>query len=268
MNKIGFLGLGIDMFKINPVAFTLFGKEIYWYGIIIAFGFLLAIIVCLNICKKDGLTKDNVYDIVLWATIPAIICARIYYVIFNFEDYIHNPIDIIKIWEGGIAIYGAIIGAAIMVYIYCKKSGIKTLKAFDLGVIGVTIGQIIGRWGNFVNAEAHGSVTNLPWRMAIFEGGKIIEVHPTFLYESLWNMGVLSILLVLYFRKKFDGQIFYTYVLGYGIGRAIIEGLRTDSLYLGNVRVSQMLAIISAIAALILLIISYKKNTINSVKTE
>lgn len=268
MNKIGFLGLGIDMFNINTVAFTLFGKEIYWYGIIIAFGFLLAIIVCSNICKKDDLTKDNVYDIVLWATIPAIICARIYYVIFNFEDYINNPVDIFKIWEGGIAIYGAIIGAAVMVFIYCRKSGIKTLKAFDLGVIGVTIGQIIGRWGNFVNAEAHGSITDLPWRMAIFEGGKIIEVHPTFLYESLWNIGVLSILLILYFRKKFDGQIFYTYVLGYGIGRAIIEGLRTDSLYLGPVRVSQMLAIISAVIAFILLIISYKKSTINSEKIQ
>ncbi|MBE7052970.1 MAG: prolipoprotein diacylglyceryl transferase [Ruminococcaceae bacterium] len=268
MNKIGFLGLGIEMFEVNPVAFTLFGKEIYWYGIIIAIGFLTAIIVCSSIAKKDGLSEDNVYDIVFWATIPCIISARLYYVIFNIQDYIKNPVDIFKIWEGGIAIYGAIIGGAIVVHLYSKSKNLSTLKVFDLCSIGVIIGQIVGRWGNFVNAEAHGVETTLPWRMAIIEGGKMIEVHPTFLYESLWNLGVLAILFIVFFKKRYDGEVFFTYALGYGIGRAIIEGLRTDSLYIGPFRISQLVGIVSAVVAIVFIVINNKKLKENTPKTD
>lgn len=257
MNKVGFLGLGIEMFEINPVAFTLFGKEVYWYGIIIALGFITAILVCSSLAEKSGLTKDNIYDIVLWATVPAIICARIYYVIFNFSSYKNNLWDIFKIWEGGIAIYGAIIGAVLTAYLYCKIKKLDVKKTFDVACIGVIIGQIIGRWGNFVNVEAYGSETTLLWRMAIEQGSKIIEVHPTFLYESLWNLVVLAIMLIIFFNKKFDGEVFATYIFGYGAGRAVIEGLRTDSLYVGSFRISQIFAIITALAALIYIIVKF-----------
>lgn len=261
MNKVGFLGLGINLFRINPVAVTLFSKDIYWYGIIIAAGFVTAIAVCSYLADKGGIERDNIYDIVLWATPVAIVCARIYYVAFNFSEYKDNLINVFKIWEGGIAIYGGIIGAVAMAYAYCKTKKIDVAKTFDVCCIGLVIGQIIGRWGNFVNVEAYGSETTLPWRMAILKTGmiKMIEVHPTFLYESLWNLVLLIFLIVILFKKKFDGQVFGTYIFGYGLGRALIEGLRTDSLYIGIFRVSQVLAIITSLLALIYLVVNLSK---------
>ena len=261
MNKVGFLGLGIDLFKLNPVAFTIAGKDIYWYGIIIAVGFLLAITVCVHLARRTEIKADNLYDIVLFATPVAIVCARLYYVIFNFADYKNNLSDIFKIWEGGIAIYGAVIGAVSTAYVYCKIKKISVKKTFDIACIGLAIGQCIGRWGNFMNVEAYGSETTLPWRMAILKSGmtNVIEVHPTFLYESLWNLCLVGVLIFLLKHKKFDGQVFATYIFGYGVGRAIIEGLRTDSLYLGTFRVSQVLAIISSIAALIYITVNFIK---------
>lgn len=264
MNKVGFLGLGINMFSLNPVAFTFFGKDIYWYGIIIAIGFVLAIVLCSYLAPKGGISSDNIYDIVLWATPPAIICARIYYVIFAFDDYKNNLSDIFKIWEGGIAIYGGIIGAVAAAYIYCRAKKISVKKTFDVCCIGLAVGQCVGRWGNFVNVEAYGSETALPWRMAVLKAGmvRMIEVHPTFLYESLWNFMLIFVLMIILYRKKFDGEVFATYVFGYGLGRAMIEGLRTDSLYIGIFRVSQIFALITSAAALIYIIknrIKYSK---------
>ncbi len=254
MTQISFPGLGIGPFSLNPVAFTLFGKDVYWYGIIIAAGFLIAVAVCMQLAKKSkSISPDNILDIVLIGLPVAIVCARLYYVAFNFSSYRENPADIFKIWKGGMAIYGGLIGAALSTFLYCKKKRLSLGDTFDICSVGLVIGQAIGRWGNFVNAEAYGGATALPWRMRILEPDWIqaIEVHPTFLYESLWNAAVLVVLLFLLKRKKASGQVFLTYVAAYGAGRFWIEGLRADSLYLGPVRISQVVALISAVVAIL-----------------
>ena len=252
-NYVGFPGFGLK-FNIDPVAFNLFGKNIYWYGIIIASGLILALFLCVNLGKKYSLPKDAVTDIVLYGTPVAIICARLYYVIFKFSDYKDNLADIIKIWEGGLAIYGGVIGAVITAYVYCRVKKISFLKTADILIIGVLLGQAIGRWGNFVNKEAFGGLTDLPWRMEIYNGISLVSVHPTFLYESIWNLIGVLVLLFVNKRKKKDGEVFFSYFVWYGIGRYFIEGLRTDSLYLGNFRISQIVAVITAVAGIIVLI--------------
>ncbi len=256
-NYVGFPGLGLE-FNINPVAFNLFGKNIYWYGIIIAAGLIIALTISMSLEKRTLLPKDTVLDIVLWATIPSIIFARLYYCIFRFEDYKDNLTDIFKIWEGGIAIYGAIIGAVVTAYIYCRVKKIDWKSAFDICIIGVITGQSIGRWGNFVNKEAYGIKTDLPWRMEIYQGNTPVCVHPTFLYESLWNFIGIFVLLYINRHKKQNGETFFSYLMWYGIGRAFTEGLRTDSLYLGPVRISQLVACLTAIAGMIFL--AYYRN--------
>ncbi len=251
-NYVAFPGLGLS-FNINPVAFTLFGKDVYWYGIIIGTALIIAMILSMSLEKHTLLPKDTVLDIVLWATIPAIICARVYYCIFRFEDYKDNLTDVFKIWEGGIAIYGAVIGAVLTAYIYCRVKKINWKSAFDICIIGVITGQCIGRWGNFVNKEAFGTQTTLPWRMEIYQGNAPVCVHPTFLYESIWNLIGIFVLLYINRHKKNDGETFFSYLIWYGIGRTFIEGLRTDSLYLGPVRISQLVAAVTAIAGMALI---------------
>ena len=262
MNIIGFPGLGLE-FNINP-SFAIFGWDIHWYGIIIATGFIIAVLVANHLAKREGLGKDIITDVVLWCFPVSVICARAYYVIFNFSRYKNNLLDIFKIWNGGIAIYGAIIGAVFTAYIYCRATKTDFKKVADVGAIGLLIGQTVGRWGNFVNGEAYGGATSLPWRMDIY--GEAMGVHPTFLYESLWNLITLTILLVFFKKKRFDGEIFLSYITAYGIGRFMIEGLRTDSLMLGPVRVSQVVAIVCVVVGLALLIRGYirvnQKNTI------
>jgi len=242
---IQFPGLGLE-FNIDRVAFSLFGKDIYWYGIIIGFGVVLALIYGLYEAKRVGFDTNALLDLVIYGIIFAVIGARLYYVIFNFPGY-NSFWDIFKIWEGGIAIYGGLIGAITAGYVYCKKKKQNFFLALDVASVPFLIGQAIGRWGNFVNREAFGAETTLPWRMTIYnEVGKLVSVHPTFLYESLWNV-VGIILLVLYRKhKKFTGEIFALYVAWYGMGRCWIEGLRTDSLMLGPIRISQLVAIVSA----------------------
>lgn len=253
---IEFPHLGIKLF-IDRVAFHIGAKPIYWYGIIIACGLVIAAAAAVRLGKRNGVSSDTILDIVLWGIPSGIICARLYYVIFSFDDYRDNLIDIFKIWNGGIAIYGAVIGAVASTLIYCKAKKINPLPVMDDCSVGLVIGQMIGRWGNFFNQEAFGGNTNLPWGMT---GSEIAEklrdmsaqglpvdpslpVHPTFLYESLWNLAVLGILLWIFYKKrKFDGQIFWSYIVFYGLGRVWIEGLRTDSLYLGPVRISQIVA--------------------------
>ncbi len=260
MNHIAFPGLGLD-FEISRVAFNFFGKPIYWYAIIIATGFFLAVLYGLHRSKEFELSEDNITGMLILAVPLAIICARLYYVVFNFEPYKEDLISVLYIWEGGIAIYGAIIGAIIGAGIYCRVKKVRFTSLLDIGALGLMIGQAIGRWGNFVNAEAYGGVTTLPWRMEIFDAlsGRRLCVHPTFLYESLWN--ALGFVLLHFYskRRKFNGEIFWLYVAWYGIGRAIIEGMRQDSLYFfgTGVRMSQALAVATAVFALVFLVYKY-----------
>ena len=248
---ITFPNLGIS---VNPsrVAFTVFGKDVYWYGIIIAVGFILAVVYALRRCGQFGLTEDDILDM-LFVTVPAaIICARLYYCIFYWDLYRDNPISILYIWEGGLAIYGGIIGASVAVVVFCKVKKLPVGPMLDIGGLGLLIGQMIGRWGNFINREAHGSVTDSFLKMGLEDAvGNVTYYHPTFLYESLWNLVGFVLLHFYSRRRKFDGEVFCLYVAWYGLGRAWIEGLRTDSLYLFHtgIRVSQLLAVVSFLVA-------------------
>ena len=250
-SPISFPNLGITVDP-NPVAFTVLGKDIYWYGILIAGGFLLAVLYMMYRAKTFGITQDDVLDLVLWAVPIGVICARLYYCVFYWDLYRDNPISMLYIWEGGLAIYGGIIGGAITVLVLSRVKKIPPLVMLDDAAMGVIIGQICGRWGNFMNREAHGSVTDSFFKMGLVDAaGKVTYYHPTFLYESVWNL-VGFIALHFYCKKrKFDGEVFLLYVAWYGLGRAWIEGLRTDSLYLFStgIRVSQLVAAVSFVAA-------------------
>ena len=248
-NLIGFPGLGLE-FEINRVAFSIFGKPIYWYAICILTGYLLGMIFVCSTCKKRGVEPDNVIDICFWGLIFGIIGARIYYCIFDWKS-IDGFLGIFKIWEGGIAIYGALIGAILTVLVYCHKKKLNTLNVLDVCVPGVFIGQIIGRWGNFFNAEVYGRETNTFLRMTM-NGAN--GVHPLFLYEGLWNLAGLILLLLFRHRKKADGQVFSFYIFWYGLGRLILEGMRQTEyiLYLipGVLGISQLVAGICIVAGI------------------
>jgi phosphatidylglycerol---prolipoprotein diacylglyceryl transferase len=260
MNIVQFPGLWGLEFQIRRWAFEVFGIRIYWYGIIIAVGFLLAVLLALKDCKKYNLEPDNILDLVLYAAPVAIISARLFYVIFSWGQFKDNPIDIINTRKGGLAIYGGVIGALVVAYIFARVRKMDILKLTDFCMPFVIMAQGIGRWGNFVNQEAFGSQTTLPWRM---NGDvpndylnslqqnldlKVWGVHPTFLYESLWNFAVFFFLLWYRKRKKLDGEVFFLYMILYGFGRFFIESLRTDSLMIGNLRISQVLAALFVIA--------------------
>lgn len=269
IRTVTFPGLGLE-FHLNPIAFTVFGWPIHWYGVIIAAGFLLAAAYCTHVSKRFGIKEDDIFDMLLYAAPLAILGARLYYIVFYLdlfrrEDGSLDFMQMVRIWDGGLAIYGAVIVAGVTLFIFCRSRKIPFLAFADLGVNGLLIGQAIGRWGNFVNVEAYGGDTTLPWRMGIIEwaGSTEVfrEVHPTFLYESLWNLVGLA-LLILIARKwrTFDGQIFFSYLAWYGIGRGLIEGLRTDSLYLFStgIRVSQLLGFASGLAGIALLVWNLK----------
>ena len=243
MHPISFPGLGLS-FTINRVAFSIFGLQVYWYGILIAFGFILAIFLAMRACKEYGIAPNDIMDLLLLALPAAIIGARLYYVIFSWQDYRNNLLGIFDIHQGGLAIYGGVIAALITGYVFAKKRKIGVLKLFDFTIPYLSLGQAIGRWGNFVNQEAHGVQTSLPWRMQIYDPDmmKYISVHPTFLYESLWDFCLFLFLIWFRKRKKLQGEVFTLYLAIYGLGRCFIEGLRTDSLYLGPLRVSQWVA--------------------------
>lgn len=271
MKAISFPGLGLQ-FHVDPVAFTLLGRDIYWYGIIIALGFLLAVSFCLHYAESFGIKTDDLLDMLIFATPGAIVGARLYYITFYLELF-RNPdgslnfLKMLRIHDGGMAIYGSILAAVLIAWIIMRMKRVPFLAMADLGAFGLLIGQCVGRWDNFVNVEAFGAETTLPWRMGIMQ--KIdatlqyTEVHPAFLYESLWNL--LGFLLLLYLLRKglrkFDGMLFFTYIAWYGFGRGLIEGLRTDSLYFfeTGIRVSQLLGFFSAAVALIYLIYRYRK---------
>ena len=274
MNKIEFPNLGLS-FNINPVAFKIGNFEIYWYAIIIVLGIILGFSYAYFLCRKKGDDTEALYDVLLFGVPSAIVCARAYYVIFNFSSYKNDIWSIFNIHEGGIAIYGGVIGAALSTYIYAKVKKTDFLKLFDYGAAGLLVGQSVGRWGNFVNQEAFGgnydgilSMTGTGIKQALTEMQKAgmnvspeMGVHPTFLYESIWNL--IGIILIYFIFKKKDrsGLPFAFYIGWYGIGRFIIEGLRTDSLMIGatGIRVSQVVAFISVCVSVFLFSFLLKK---------
>ncbi len=250
---VSFKGFGID-FEMSNKAFEVAGFPIYWYGIIIAFAFLIAVLLGLRSCKKFDLEQENILDLVLLAAPAAIIGARLYYVIFSWDQYKDDLTKIFKMRDGGLAIYGGVIAALIVAWIYSRRKKISPLHLIDFGVPYLVLGQAIGRWGNFANQEAFGTMTNLPWRMngtvpdeyllSLSAGIDLSKwgVHPTFLYESLWDFAIFLFLIFFRKRKKQNGEVLSLYLILYGVGRFMIEGLRTDSLYMGNFRVSQLLS--------------------------
>lgn len=261
INNISFPSLGLNM-TINRTAFTVFGKDIYWYALIIVLGFLLGLIFVMSTAKKYNVDTDYLYDIAIGGLIFGILGARIYYVIFDPSVMQENPLNFFKIWEGGIAIYGGLIGAALFAFFYCRYKKLNTLKIFDVCAPGLLIGQCIGRWGNFVNAEVYGKETSFFLGMSINGSA---PVHPLFLYESLWNLLGLLFLIYLRRRKTYDGQIFFTYLLWYSFGRLWLEGMRQsqyilwlippDSSYFPfSVGISQLVAFIGIFSSVIILI--------------
>ena len=257
-SPISFPGLGIE---VNPSdGFFIGNFEIKWYAVVIAFGLLLAVLYAMRRCKEFGLTADDIYNIVFVGLPSAIVGARAYYVIFEWKQYFGPGIPWYKclmIRDGGLAIYGAVIAALLAATIYCmtsQKRRAKLLPYMDIGSIGLLIGQGIGRWGNFFNREAHGGETTNFLRMGLIEHGQQIFVHPTFLYESVWNLAGVVLLHFVSKKRKFDGQIILCYLAWYGLGRAFIEGLRTDSLYIGPFRVSQLLAAVTCVVSVAILI--------------
>lgn len=257
MEYIAFPKLGLQ-FEISKGIQITEDYSIKWYGIIICFAFILCVVLALRACEKYGLTKDNLLDYLLVALPSAIVCCRLYYVIFSWDSYKDDLWSIFKIWEGGLAIYGGIIGVVISVFIMTRIKKESFLKILDFALPYIILGQAIGRWGNFVNQEAYGDITTLPWGMtgsdiALEYGDQL--VHPTFLYESLWCFAAFAVLMVLRKHTHMHGEMVAWYMILYGFERAIVEGLRTDSLMLGNVRISQILSVVLVIAGVIILIV-------------
>ena len=249
-----FLGLSWDparYFNIGPL-------NIHIYGILIAAGLLLAVLYACRRSAQFGLVEDTLTDGVLWVTPFAFLCARLYYCIFYWNEggYANNLLSVLYVWEGGLAIYGGVIGALIGIIVFCKIKKISVGAVLDIVALGFLIGQCVGRWGNFFNREAFGAETTSFLRMGLKEvyTGLTRYYHPTFLYESLWNLAGFVILHFLSKKRQYDGQVALGYVAWYGMGRAFIEGLRTDSLYLGDFRVSQLLAVVSCLVAASVLI--------------
>jgi len=253
-----------NLLAINPIAFSLGPLDVRWYGILIVLGIVLAFIVVQREMVKRGMHADFLTDLLVWAVPLSIISARIYYVLFTWDYYKDHPGQIIQIWEGGIAIHGALIGAFITTYVFTKRRGISFWKVMDIAAPGLLIGQIIGRWGNFMNQEAHGgpvsenflNTTIIPdWIMnqMTIDG---VTYHPTFLYESLWNIVALVILLLLRRVAVKRGEMFLFYLVWYSAGRFFIEGMRTDSLYvIGELRAAQLVSIITIVIAVTIFIV-------------
>ena len=235
-----FLNLKISITKI---AFRLFDIDIYWYGIIIVAAIIISMLICQKNAKLFKIDFEDILNLYIILIPISLIGARIYYIIFNLEYYLQNTIEIINIRSGGLAIYGGIIGGVLAIYVYSKFKKIELLNILDLIAISLPLSQSIGRWGNFINIEAYGTETNLPWRMGIYEKGIYKEVHPTFLYESLATFIIFLILNKIKNKIKFKGQITYMYITLYSFARFFIEKLRIDSLMLVNIRISQILSL-------------------------
>ena len=261
LSAIAFPGLGIE---IDPIRTLQIGPlSIHLYGLIIALGLMLAVLYGCGRSREFGMSVDDMTDGVLFIVPLAILCARLYYCVFEWDSYKDNPIEILYIWNGGLAIYGGVIGAALGILVFAKVKKVKVGAVLDITSLGFLIGQSIGRWGNFFNREAFGAETDSFLRMGLFkqvtQDGRILDsatmyfYHPTFLYESVWNAVGFVLLHFLSKRRKYDGQIALGYLAWYGLGRTFIEGLRTDSLYWGNLRVSQILAAVTCFCGVALL---------------
>ncbi len=257
--------MNVYLMAIDPVAFSIGPLSVRWYGILIALGIVLAYFMAQREAVKRGLHEDFMGDMLLWAVPIAIISARIYYVAMKWDYYGAHPGKIIQIWNGGIAIHGALIGAFITAYIFAKKRGVSFLKLADIAAPSILVGQIIGRWGNFVNQEAYGGNVSREFLEGLFLPNWMIEqmyipelasyVHPTFLYESLWNIVALIILLVARKLNWRRGEMFFFYIIWYSVGRFFIEGLRTDSLYLiGDLRSAQVVSIIGVAVGVVCIV--------------
>lgn len=279
MPEIWFPNLGIEIDHLSRMAFTVFGQDIYWYGIFIGLGVILGVLLALHEAKRTGQNPDTYLDFIIYAMIIAIIGARLYYVIFSWDFYSQHPEKIFAIREGGLAIYGGIIGGVLtaIVYSHLKKKSFWVMA--DTMAPSLILGQMLGRWGNFFNKEAFGGftdnlfamryqlsqvrasdvTTDILQNLVTVNGVDYIQVHPTFLYESMWSLCVFIILLILQRKKKFDGQVCATYFFGYALGRVWIEGLRTDQLCIGNVPVSQALSAVLIIASVVLYFYCKKK---------
>lgn len=275
-NIISFPGLwGLEI-CIDPVMISIGGLKIYWYGFIIMLGIITAFFYALWRGKQERIQSDHIYDLAIYTVLFGVIGARLYYVLTTLgEQSYRSFIDVIAIWNGGLAIYGAIIAGAATIIIYTRIKRIPTLRLLDAATPGVMIAQAIGRWGNFTNGEAYGSLSrfeffgsvfetnfeNNPLRMAVqkvYEGGFAVNkgvFHPTFFYESVWNIIGFILIQFIYRKKKYNGQITLIYIGWYGLGRMFIEGLRTDSLTVGSIRISQLLALICFIACSTALIV-------------
>ncbi len=284
-NVISFPGLGIPEFHLDPAAFTLpfLDREVMWYGIIITVGMVLAFCYALYRTKFERVKSDHIYDLAIFTMIFGVLGARLYYVFTKFDSYIGDSFgetlyNIFAIWEGGLAIYGGIIGGAAAIFAVCLIKKLPVMKIFDLAAPAVMIGQMVGRFGNFTNGEAFGGMVaeGHPLyfvRMGLisdntyraFHTTEMVYVHPTFLYESLWNLLGFVLINLFYKKKKFDGQILLSYLAWYGFGRMFIEGLRTDSLYVGPFRISQLVGFACFAvggALLVILLILQKKGKI------
>lgn len=276
-STVSFPGLGIEPFSLDRVALSIGGLEIYWYGIIICIGIVLGFALAYLRMKKIGVSGDDLADIALICVPCAILGARLYYVLAELESY-NSFYEMIAIWNGGLAIYGGVIAGVLSFTLVCKYKKKPLFKMYDCAAPGLILGQIIGRWGNFFNAEAYGIAESYdffgikkdisvfseinPLRMTI-DG---VTVHPTFLYESLWNL-IGFVMMNVFFRKKaFDSEVLLWYLTWYGLGRCLIEGLRGDSLYVGSIRVSQLLAFVCFVAGLAAIIILRIKKRIERKK--
>ncbi|TKC13856.1 prolipoprotein diacylglyceryl transferase [Robertmurraya kyonggiensis] len=257
---------------LNPIAFSLGPIDVHWYGIIIGVGLALALFLAIREGERRGLEKDTFADLMLWAIPIAIISARIYYVLFEWGYYSQNPGDIIKIWNGGIAIHGALIGSVVTAYVFAKKKGISFWKLTDIAAPSIILGQAIGRWGNFMNQEAHGGEVSRAFLENLFLPDFIVNqmyingtyYHPTFLYESVWNLLGFILLISLRRVNLRRGEMFLSYVIWYSIGRFFIEGMRTDSLMLTeHLRIAQTISIALVIGAVALLVFRRVKGLAN-----
>ena len=249
----------------NPVALKLGNLTVTWYAIFILSGIIVAYILINKESKKYNISSSFVSNLIFWCVIFGIIGARIYYVLFNLDYYMQDPIEIIKIWNGGLAIHGGIIAGIITLVVYCKKYKINILKMTDIACVGVIIAQAIGRWGNFFNGEAHGGIVsrtfleNLHLPNFIIDGMHIGKYYyaPTYLYESVLNViGFILLIIIRKFKKIKLGNITALYLIWYGIVRFIIESMRTDSLLLGNMKIAQLISIIMIIIGIIMLIVT------------
>ena len=246
----------------DRVAFSIFGIDIMWYGVLMATGMILGTYLALKEANRVGISEDDVLNLAICAIPSGVIGARLYYVIFNWSYYSQYPSQILNFRGGGMAIHGALIGGILAGFIYTKVKKLDFLKMADIALIGMPLAQSIGRWGNYINGEAHGGPTNLPWGI-IVDG---VKVHPTFLYESIWNFGIFIFLWTFRKKKKYEGQVAVYYIILYSLGRFFIEGLRTDSLMLGNLRMAQVISLVGVIGGIIAHIYLSKKN--NNIKEE